>query len=130
MASYTGLIVTIYASTFIGTALYSMLVSSLAAVRFPYKGKDTYALSPVARLKVGRVPLIVLTGLWGIAFTVFWGLAYLVLAPFGMHANGGALMIFTFGISVVGAIIYYVARAIRTRQGVPMDLVYAEVPPE
>jgi len=130
LASYTGLIVTIYASTFIGTALYSMLVSSLAAVRFPYKGKDTYALSPVARLKVGRIPLIVLTGLWGMAFTVFWGLAYLVLAPFGMQADGGALMIFTFGISVVGVAIYYVARAVRTRQGVPMDLVYAEIPPE
>lgn len=130
LASYTGLIVTIYASTFIGTALYSMLVSSIAAMRFPHKGKDIYSLSPVARLKIGNIPLIILTGLWGVVFTVFWGLAYIFLAPFGMQADGGALLYLTFGLFFVGLGVYYLARSVRMRQGVPMDLVYAEVPPE
>ncbi len=130
ITAYTGLIVAIYASTFVGTALYSMFVSSLAAVRFPYRGRETYTLSPVSRLKVGRVPLIVLTGIWSLAFTLFWGLAYVFLAPFGMQADGGALLILLFGVFVVGVIIFYSARAIRMRQGIPMDLVYAEIPPE
>ena len=34
------------------------------------------------------------------------------------------------GIVVVGLVVYYVARFLRRRQGVDIDLVYKELPPE
>jgi APA family basic amino acid/polyamine antiporter len=130
VTAYTSFIYQIYASTFLGTALFSMLVASIAAMVFPYRGREAFELSPIARMRIAGIPLITITGILGAAFTLFWGAAYFVLAPFGMQANSSILTLFLVGVFVAGLVIYYVARAIRVRQGVPMDLVFAQVPPE
>ncbi|MDQ4143487.1 MAG: amino acid permease [Actinomycetota bacterium] len=130
VTAYTQLIYQIFASTFIGTAVYSMLITAVCAVVFPFRGKEIFESSPIAKYRVGRVPLITVTGVLAILFTVFWGTAYIYFPEFGMHENQGALTLVFIGSFVVGLIIYFIGRTIRTRQGIPMDLVFAQVPPE
>jgi hypothetical protein len=38
--------------------------------------------------------------------------------------------VFMGGIVIVGLLIYYIARAVRRSQGVDLDLVYQELPPD
>jgi basic amino acid/polyamine antiporter, APA family len=130
VSAYTNLVVQIFASTFLGTALFSMLLASLAAILFPYRKPDVYNASPVAKYKVGSLPLIVITGTIGVLFTLFWCAAYVVYPEFGMHQHSGVLTLVLVGSFVLGLVIYYLARAVRIRQGVPMKLVFADIPPE
>jgi amino acid transporter len=130
VSAFTDLVVQIFASTFLGTALFSMFLASVAAVVFPYRKPEVYRASPIARYSIGRIPLITVTGVAGLLFTLAWCAAYVVFPEFGMHANSSVLTLVLVGSFVLGLVIYYVARAVRVNQGIPMDLVFAEVPPE
>ena len=115
ISAYTDLIVQIFASTFLGTALASMALAALAAAVFPYRKPEIYAGSPIAKYKVGKIPLITITGVIALLFTLFWCAAYVVFPEFGMHENSGILLVFLVGSFVLGLVIYYISRYVRTR---------------
>jgi hypothetical protein len=63
-------------------------------------------------------------------FLTWLTIAFPGLALYGDAGNIWWIPAFMGGIIVVGLVVYYGARAIRRRQGVDIDLVYRELPPE
>ena len=53
-----------------------------------------------------------------------------MLALSGNTGNRWQIIAFMGGIVVVGLLIYYIARAVRKSQGIDLDLVYKELPPD
>jgi hypothetical protein len=74
------------------------------------------------------VPLITITGVLAIVFTLAWSAAYFRFdTEFGMTT----WLTLTFAaIIVAGAIVFYVMRGIKHRAGLPIELAFKEIPPE
>jgi amino acid transporter len=105
-------------------------LASFAAVLLPYRRPELFNQAPEsARRRIGGVPVITLLGIGNlILFTL------ILIASFDTPAfsgpTGGRAVAFVVGIYVVGAILYFVARAVQRARGVDLDLVYKEIPPE
>lgn len=103
-----------------------------ATLAFPLRHPDLYRNSP-ANVRIGGVPLLPIVSVLSILVIV--GLAYLVLSyqqPGINTAQLGPLpgFIFMGSLIVIGLVIFYVARFVRARQGINLDLIYSELPPE
>jgi len=105
----------------------TILTVSVAAIAFPYRRPELYRNSP-ANISILGIPVLVIVAVLSIA--VMLGLAYIVLSypqlgivPWQGFAFMGALV-------VLGLLIYFIARAVRLTQGVNLDLIYRELPPE
>lgn len=94
---------------------------------FPFIKREVYQTSP-ARLEVGGIPVMTITGLIGsvimgwIVYRAVVDVEYGAYTPESLRA-----WLVVFG---VGIIWYFVARAIRRRQGVNMDARFDEIPIE
>jgi hypothetical protein len=78
---------------------------------------------------VGGVPLITIAGVINlILFTLILYSSFTLPAFSG--PVGPVAIAFVLGIYIVGLIIYFVVAAIRRQQGVDLDLLYSEIPPE
>jgi hypothetical protein len=65
-----------------------------------------------------------------VAFLTWEVWHYPALALSGDTGNRWQIIVFMGGIIIVGLLIYYIARAVRRSQGVDLDLVYQELPPD
>ncbi len=105
----------------------TILTVSVAAIAFPFRRPELYRNSP-ANISLLGIPVLVIVAILSIA--VMLGLAYIVLSypqlgiiPWQGFAFMGALV-------VLGLLIYFIARAVRSTQGINLDLIYRELPPE
>ncbi len=114
--------------------------TSIAAIILPYKKKELYEASPIAKMKVAGVPLITVAGL------IFGGfLAFLLVEwMFDPWLNTGGEGAGLYGISFkntnsiifllvcygLSAAIYYGFKARRKSEGIDMDKVQTEIPVE
>lgn len=110
----------------------TIITVSVAAIAFPFRRPDLYRNSP-ANVKIAGIPLLPVVAVLSIAVIV--GLAYLVLTyqQLGIAtAQLGPLpgFIFMGALIVIGLVIFFVARFVRARQGINLDLIYRELPPE
>lgn len=110
----------------------TILCVSVAALAFPFRRPDLYRNSP-ANVRIGGVPLLPIVAV--LSILVIGGLAYLVLAYQQLGIATPQLgplpgFIFMGSLIVIGLIIFYVARFVRARQGINLDLIYSELPPE
>ena len=106
---------------------FSFLAVSLTAIVFPFIKRDVFENSPIA-WRIGRVPVISLVGVVSTVFVVYAISRILVdnaYTPNLAFGDIGALVVL-----VVGAIVFYVARAYRRSQGVNIDQRYKEIPIE
>jgi hypothetical protein len=89
---------------------------------------ELYRQQPISRYSVFGVPLITVTGVVAILFTLGWAAAYMRShSEFGMTT----WLALTFvSIVVVGAVVFYVMRGIKQRAGLPIELAFREIPPE
>jgi amino acid transporter len=101
---------------------------SISAITFPYRKKELYRASVSAKTFLG-IPLTVFAGVGAILTTIFLYYCYFHYPFFGLK-DKGQLWIWLGGSIAFGLIWYYGARAIRRGQGVNVDRVYAEIPPE
>jgi amino acid transporter len=101
--------------------LIAMLVPFLPTTRRIYEG------SP-ADIRVAGVPLITITGAVGVIFYAI-GLYYaLTVSSLGFNTTSNLLLTaLSFIIPAAG---YFVIKAIRARQGIMLDALYKELPPE
>jgi basic amino acid/polyamine antiporter, APA family len=108
-----------------------VVIVSVAAFVFPERRPDLYRASP-ANLTWGGVPVLKIVAPLAALVMVF--LTYVVLAypplALGDPANAWWVPAFMGGIVVIGLVVYYGAKAIRRSQGIDIDLVYREIPPE
>lgn len=111
-----------------GGIFTAFLVVSLAAIVFPFRRKDLFnsAASP-ANKKIGGVPLLSLVGALSFISSVI--VVYAILEPAILNLSTILLqgIIPTF---IVGAVIYIIAHFVRKSQGVNLNLLQKEIPPE
>ena len=110
----------------------TILSVSVAAIAFPFRRPDLFKNSP-ANVRIGGIPLLPIVAV--LSIVVMIGLAYLVLAYQQLGIATPQLgplpgFIFMGSLIVIGLIIFYVARFVRARQGINLDLIYSELPPE
>jgi len=114
----------VIAVTYLGT--------TIAAILLPYRKPDLYKASPIAKYNVFGIPLITVAGVIFGGFLVFLLYEWLI-DPNGLYGigikniNSIKYMLVNY---VLAAIIYFVAKAARKREGIDLDKVHAEIPVE
>jgi basic amino acid/polyamine antiporter, APA family len=109
-----------------------VVIVGVAALAFPSRRPDLYQSSP-ANMRFLGVPVLYLAAPLSIAVMVFltWAvLAYPALTLGDIEKLKVWVPGFMGGIVVVGLVVYFVAKYVRRSQGVDIDLVYRELPPE
>jgi basic amino acid/polyamine antiporter, APA family len=107
---------------------------AITALIFPWRRPGLFTSSP-ANVRILGIPVLPVAAVLSLA--VIWGLAYIVLAypQLGISDQMGlpgpwAGILFMAGLVVVGLLIYFISRAVRASQGINLDLIYRELPPE
>lgn len=108
-----------------------ILIVALAAFVFPSRRKDLYVNSPANQKFMGVPVLRIVSPLSALVmvFLVWAVLKYPALA-IGTPEHAWWVPAFIAGIVVVGLLLYYIPKMVRKSQGIDIDLVYKELPPE
>ena len=108
----------VIAVTFLGTII--------AATILPWRRRDIFASSPIARYRVAGVPLITITGLLTSAFLIYKLVKWATDAVYGVNNSQSAVyMLVMYALAIV---IYAVARIVRSHQGIDLARIHAEIP--
>jgi amino acid transporter len=105
----------------------------VAAIILPWRRKDLYEASPIARWKIGGVPAItlvgVVTGIFLLVMLYEWSFNpdNLYGTSFEKTPNSVYYFVATY---VVAVVIYVVARYVRSRQGIDLGRIHHEIPVE
>ncbi len=105
-------------------------MASFAAILMPYRRPDVFDQAPVeARRRVFGVPVLSLLGVGNLALfsLILWGS---FKTPGFSGPTGGKAVLFVIAIYVSGAALYLISKAVRRREGVDLDLLFKEIPPE
>ena len=110
----------------------AVIIVALAAIALPYRRPDLYRSSPANVTFLG-VPLLVVAAV--LSIVEFVGILiistqYPALVMQGDSKNIWWIPAFLGALIIIGLAIYYVPRMLRLRQGVNIDFVYRELPPE
>ena len=108
-----------------------VLIVSLAAFLFSSRRPDLYQASP-ANVKFAGIPVLKIVAPLSALVMVFLVYAVLAYPPLalGVPDNAWWVPAFLIGIVIIGLVIFYGAKYIRRSQGIDIDLVYRELPPE
>src|SRR2546425_11679145 len=111
----------------------TFLATVVAAVVLPWRRKDLYDASPIARYKVGGVPLITvvggITGLLLLFMLYQWSFNPDNLYGTSLQKTPNSVIYFV-ATYVVAIVIYVVARVYRSRQGIDLARIHHEIPVE
>jgi APA family basic amino acid/polyamine antiporter len=113
------------AVTAVATVMY--IGTALGGAIFPRVRKQVYEGSPIAKYKVGGLPLITICGLIAAGFSAVMLYDYLVY-PFLGVASAISEEIVT-AIFVTWVAYYFIRRAYLRRVGIDLELTFKEVPP-
>lgn len=105
----------------------TILCVSVAAIVFPFRRRELYESSP-ANISIAGIPLLPIVAV--LSILVISGLAYVVLTYPQLGIVPWQGFLFMGSLVVIGLLIYFIARAVRKSQGVNLDLIYRELPPE
>jgi amino acid transporter len=106
-------------------ALLIWLPDCVAAIVLPWRRrtKDAYEASPVSKLRIGPVPLIVIVAVVAMVWAIMIAYAFAFTTSIQSLAAD-------VGIFVLGLIIYYAARYYQKTRGIDITLAFTEIPPE
>jgi basic amino acid/polyamine antiporter, APA family len=110
----------------------TVIIVAVAALVFPTRRPDLYQASP-ANVKFLGIPVLYIVAPLSILcmlFLVWCTVTYPALVMMGDTANIWWIPAFIGMIIVIGLVVYFGAKFIRRSQGVDIDLVYKELPPE
>src|SRR3989454_1146195 len=120
------------AVTAVATVMY--IGTAIGGAVFPRTRREVYQTSPIAKYKVGPIPLITICGLIAAGFSA-WMLYWYITEPFLGIANlsagfdGVKSLLIMVAIFVGWTVYYFVRRAYLKSRGINLDLAYKEVPP-
>jgi len=120
------------AVTAVATVMY--IGTAIGGAVFPRTRREVYQTSPIAKYKVGPIPLITICGLIAAGFSA-WMLYWYITEPFLGIANlsagfdGVKSLLIMVAIFVGWTVYYFVRRAYLRSRGINLDLAYKEVPP-
>jgi basic amino acid/polyamine antiporter, APA family len=112
----------VIAVTFLGTAV--------AATILPYWKRDMYEASPMARYKVGGIPLLTIAGAVTTLFLGWVMYEWLTNALYGIGVGNANSIIFLGVLYGLALLMYVIARLYRRSQGVDLERIHAEIPSE
>lgn len=119
-----------YLVNIIAVMALAFIFVGLAAVVFPYRRKDLFDNAPEAvRARFIGVPVMVIAGIVTMLSWAFVLVAAFTAAQFGLSVTPLA-MIEAFAVPVIAIIWYFIAMTVRRGQGVDMNRVFSEIPPE
>ncbi|TMB80777.1 MAG: APC family permease [Chloroflexi bacterium] len=105
----------------------------VAAIILPWRRKDLYEASPIARYKVAGVPAItivgVITGLFLLFMLYEWSFNKDNLYGTSFQSTPNSVYYF-LATYIVAIIIYVAARIVRSRQGIDLRRIHHEIPVE
>jgi amino acid transporter len=106
-------------------------IVSVAAFVFPDRRPDLYRASPanVTWLGIPVLKIVAPLSFLVMTFLVYLTLEYPALA-IGTSDHWWYVPAFMGGVTVFGLAVYYIAKYVRRAQGINVDLVYKELPPE
>jgi basic amino acid/polyamine antiporter, APA family len=105
-------------------------MASFAAILMPYRRPDIFAQAPVeVRRRLFGVPVLTLLGVGnlGLFSLILWGS---FKTPGFSGPTGGRAVLFVAAIYLSGAAIYFISKLARRREGVDLELLFKEIPPE
>ncbi len=108
-----------------------VLIVSLAAFVFSSRRPDLYTASP-ANVRFAGIPVLKIVAPLSALVMVFLVYAVLAYPPLALGNPDNAWWVpaFMIAIVIIGLVIFYGAKYIRRSQGIDIDLVYRELPPE
>ncbi len=108
-----------------------VVIVAVAAFVFSSRRPDLYQASP-ANVTFAGLPVLKIVAPLSILVMVFLVYAVLAYPPLALGSSDNAWWVpaFMLAIVIIGLVIFYGARAIRKSQGIDIDLVYRELPPE
>jgi len=121
LVSFTA-IIAVVATTFLFTSISAIIVP------FRKNVKELYESSPVSYYKIGKLPFITLCGI------VYLSLLLVVLYFYLTNPAYGALYYpsieLILGTYVAGAMLYFIVKYYRKKQGIELELAFKGLPPE
>jgi amino acid transporter len=110
----------VIAVTFVG--------STVAAAILPWRKPEIYNASPIAKYRLGPIPLITLAAILFLAYLAFCIYKWLSDGVYGSNRHDSLVyMGCLYGLALL---IYVVSRIVRKRQGLDVKMVYGEIPAE
>jgi amino acid transporter len=106
----------------------AMGLVGLAALVFPYRRPELYRASTTTKTFLG-IPVVSIAGAGAIISTVILWVLYFTEAKLGLSDKRN-FFLWIGGTGVLAVIFYYGARFVRRREGIDLDRVYGEIPPE
>jgi basic amino acid/polyamine antiporter, APA family len=112
--------VLVIAITFFGTLIAAMIL--------PWRKKELYENSPIARYKVAGIPAITITSALAAAF-LGWNIEkWLTNDTYAV--NNHTSLIFMGSMYALALVLYVGAKIVRRRQGIDLNMVYGAIPVE
>ena len=115
----------VYATLF---ALIGMMLVGLSALVFPYRRPEMYRASVTNRTFLG-IPVVSIAGAGSVISGIILYYILMHYPAFGV-ANRERFVLVSLAVVALGAVYYFLMRAIRAQHGVDISLTYAEIPPE
>jgi hypothetical protein len=104
-------------------------IGGFAAIVFPWKKKDLFEASPsMVKKRVAGIPVM---SILGVVNTIFF--AYMIYStmsnPFYYNITP-FVYVFTASVYIIPLAIYLISKVIRKNQGIDIDMLWKEIPPE
>ncbi len=118
----------IFTASIVAPAFSSMFLTGISGILLLLRRRDLFDASPLARLRIGGIPLVSLTGAVTSAYILF--LVYVFFSYGNFYLNTPLFAFLVFGFNVIGIALYFTIRAYRRRKGVNLDITFKNIPPE
>jgi basic amino acid/polyamine antiporter, APA family len=120
-----GYITLTLAVTAVATVFY--IGTAFGGAIFPWSRKEVYESSPIAKYKVGKIPVITICGLIATLFSLWMLYNYLTIPGLGVASLTSEVIMLAIFLGWTG--FFFLRRWWLKRVGINLDLAYKEVPP-
>lgn len=109
---------------------WTYLLVAVAGIVFPYRQAETFEASPYNR-RIGGIPVMSIVSALSLAgmLTIAWILLNDVNSGTSLAGNPERVAL-GVAVPVIGAVLYFVIKAVQKARGVDVDLAYREIPPD
>jgi amino acid transporter len=116
-------------SGFFGQVCGTFLLTSLAAIAFPYSRKDMFEASPIA-WRLAGIPVLAILGVLSAIGMLVIAWAFLNDPQSGISFAQPFMLLINLAVFASGFVFFYAVKLLRRRQGIDINLRFLEIPPE
>jgi len=107
-----------------------LAIVGLTAAVFPYRNRAVYEGSPkIVKVSVAGIPVVTICGVLSFILMIA-AFVYSYITPSFSGPTSPLALVVTAALFISGFAVYYVAKMFRSRQGIDLNLVFKQVPPE